>query len=218
MNSALVHCSEITYTFRRPLQTFPSEDSALSILRSLNETATGWMELCRTKSPYMVGQVDVNIKCKLCRKFEYERSRRSFTLADSRTNDSQTGNTCRIRLVVRGPSVCQYNGEVCKMWLPRYGRDNQIHMLTCSNRRFDTFLKYHIWLPLFFDQPQPFEVDLSHVYLAYTEESLRQSLLKLERPRTSKGKLRPKTGRRCVSEFYLTYCVSLFLGKVAGME
>ncbi|XP_075062105.1 kinesin-like protein KIF3A [Mixophyes fleayi] len=44
--------------------------------------------------------------------------------------------------------------------------------------------------------PQPFEVDLSHVYLAYTEESLRQSLMKLERPRTSKGKSRPKTGRR----------------------
>ncbi|PNJ80157.1 KIF3A isoform 4 [Pongo abelii] len=43
---------------------------------------------------------------------------------------------------------------------------------------------------------QPFEVDLSHVYLAYTEESLRQSLMKLERPRTSKGKARPKTGRR----------------------
>ncbi|XP_027283329.1 kinesin-like protein KIF3A isoform X4 [Cricetulus griseus] len=42
----------------------------------------------------------------------------------------------------------------------------------------------------------PFEVDLSHVYLAYTEESLRQSLMKLERPRTSKGKTRPKTGRR----------------------
>ncbi|OBS65198.1 hypothetical protein A6R68_06251, partial [Neotoma lepida] len=42
----------------------------------------------------------------------------------------------------------------------------------------------------------PFEVDLSHVYLAYTEESLRQSLMKLERPRTSKGKARPKTGRR----------------------
>uniref|UniRef100_A0A8C5PMC5 Kinesin-like protein n=1 Tax=Leptobrachium leishanense TaxID=445787 RepID=A0A8C5PMC5_9ANUR len=41
-----------------------------------------------------------------------------------------------------------------------------------------------------------FEVDLSHVYLAYTEESLRQSLMKLERPRTSKGKSRPKTGRR----------------------
>ena len=40
------------------------------------------------------------------------------------------------------------------------------------------------------------EVDLSHVYLAYTEESLRQSLMKLERPRTSKGKARPKTGRR----------------------
>ncbi|XP_054834209.1 kinesin-like protein KIF3A isoform X1 [Eublepharis macularius] len=42
----------------------------------------------------------------------------------------------------------------------------------------------------------PFEVDLSHVYLAYTEESLRQSLMKLERPRTSKGRSRPKTGRR----------------------
>uniref|UniRef100_A0A8C5PNN2 Kinesin-like protein n=1 Tax=Leptobrachium leishanense TaxID=445787 RepID=A0A8C5PNN2_9ANUR len=43
-----------------------------------------------------------------------------------------------------------------------------------------------------------FEVDLSHVYLAYTEESLRQSLMKLERPRTSKGKSRPKTGRRSI--------------------
>ncbi|XP_027959432.1 kinesin-like protein KIF3A isoform X1 [Eumetopias jubatus] len=46
-------------------------------------------------------------------------------------------------------------------------------------------------------EKDPFEVDLSHVYLAYTEESLRQSLMKLERPRTSKGKARPKTGRRC---------------------
>ncbi|XP_075337318.1 kinesin-like protein KIF3A isoform X2 [Odontesthes bonariensis] len=47
-------------------------------------------------------------------------------------------------------------------------------------------------------EKDPFEVDLSHVYLAYTEESMRQSLLKLERPRTSKsGKSgRPKTGRR----------------------
>ncbi|XP_023594768.1 kinesin-like protein KIF3A isoform X2 [Trichechus manatus latirostris] len=45
-------------------------------------------------------------------------------------------------------------------------------------------------------EKDPFEVDLSHVYLAYTEESLRQSLMKLERPRTSKGKGRPKTGRR----------------------
>ncbi|KAM4746790.1 kinesin-like protein KIF3A isoform 4-T4 [Rhinophrynus dorsalis] len=45
-------------------------------------------------------------------------------------------------------------------------------------------------------EKDPFEVDLSHVYLAYTEESLRQSLMKLERPRTSKGKSRPKTGRR----------------------
>uniref|UniRef100_A0A4W3JZ30 Kinesin-like protein n=1 Tax=Callorhinchus milii TaxID=7868 RepID=A0A4W3JZ30_CALMI len=43
-------------------------------------------------------------------------------------------------------------------------------------------------------EKDPFEVDLSHVYLAYTEESLRQSLMKLERPRTSKGgKSRPKT-------------------------
>uniref|UniRef100_A0A8C8MDT8 Kinesin-like protein n=1 Tax=Oncorhynchus tshawytscha TaxID=74940 RepID=A0A8C8MDT8_ONCTS len=41
----------------------------------------------------------------------------------------------------------------------------------------------------------PFEVDLSHVYLAYTEESMRQSLMKLERPRTSKSS-RAKTGRR----------------------
>ncbi|XP_023791872.1 kinesin-like protein KIF3A isoform X2 [Poecile atricapillus] len=45
-------------------------------------------------------------------------------------------------------------------------------------------------------EKDPFEVDLSHVYLAYTEESLRQSLMKLERPRTSKGRSRPKTGRR----------------------
>uniref|UniRef100_A0A4W3KD38 Kinesin-like protein n=1 Tax=Callorhinchus milii TaxID=7868 RepID=A0A4W3KD38_CALMI len=46
-------------------------------------------------------------------------------------------------------------------------------------------------------EKDPFEVDLSHVYLAYTEESLRQSLMKLERPRTSKGgKSRPKTGRK----------------------
>nr|XP_025716682.1 kinesin-like protein KIF3A isoform X4 [Callorhinus ursinus] len=45
-------------------------------------------------------------------------------------------------------------------------------------------------------EKDPFEVDISHVYLAYTEESLRQSLMKLERPRTSKGKARPKTGRR----------------------
>uniref|UniRef100_A0AAR2KB12 Kinesin motor domain-containing protein n=1 Tax=Pygocentrus nattereri TaxID=42514 RepID=A0AAR2KB12_PYGNA len=48
-------------------------------------------------------------------------------------------------------------------------------------------------------EKDPFEVDLSHVYLAYTEESMRQSLMKLERPRTSKGsKSRPKTGRRSV--------------------
>ncbi|XP_039341780.1 kinesin-like protein KIF3A isoform X1 [Mauremys reevesii] len=45
-------------------------------------------------------------------------------------------------------------------------------------------------------EKDPFEVDLSHVYLAYTEESLRQSLMKLERPRTSKGRSRPKTSRR----------------------
>lgn len=46
-------------------------------------------------------------------------------------------------------------------------------------------------------EKDPFEVDLSHVYLAYTEESLRQSLMKLERPRTSKGgKSRLKSGRR----------------------
>uniref|UniRef100_A0A8K9VG87 Kinesin-like protein n=1 Tax=Oncorhynchus mykiss TaxID=8022 RepID=A0A8K9VG87_ONCMY len=43
-------------------------------------------------------------------------------------------------------------------------------------------------------EKDPFEVDLSHVYLAYTEESMRQSLMKLERPRTSKSS-RPKTGR-----------------------
>ncbi|KAF7702335.1 kinesin-like protein KIF3A [Silurus meridionalis] len=46
-------------------------------------------------------------------------------------------------------------------------------------------------------EKDPFEVDLSHVYFAYTEESMRQSLMRLERPRTSKsGKARPKTGRR----------------------
>ncbi|CAF99077.1 unnamed protein product [Tetraodon nigroviridis] len=47
----------------------------------------------------------------------------------------------------------------------------------------------HVW---------PFEVDLSSVYLAYTEESMRQSLMKQERPRTSKSSKsgRPKTGRR----------------------
>ncbi|KAL3972844.1 N-acyl-phosphatidylethanolamine-hydrolyzing phospholipase D [Sarotherodon galilaeus] len=46
-------------------------------------------------------------------------------------------------------------------------------------------------------EKDPFEVDLSHVYLAYTEESMRQSLMKLERPRTSKSSKsgRPKTGR-----------------------
>ncbi|XP_077465335.1 kinesin-like protein KIF3A [Stigmatopora argus] len=43
-----------------------------------------------------------------------------------------------------------------------------------------------------------FEVDLSYVYLAYTEESMQQSLMKLERPKTSKSSKsgRPKTGRR----------------------
>nr|ALP83459.1 kinesin family member 3A [Boleophthalmus pectinirostris] len=47
-------------------------------------------------------------------------------------------------------------------------------------------------------EKDPFEVDLSHVYPAYTEESMRQSLMKLERPRTSKNSKsgRPKTGRR----------------------
>ncbi|XP_014898369.1 kinesin-like protein KIF3A isoform X2 [Poecilia latipinna] len=47
-------------------------------------------------------------------------------------------------------------------------------------------------------EKDPFEVDLSHVYLAYTEESMRQSLMKLERPKASKGSKsgRPKTGRR----------------------
>uniref|UniRef100_A0A673XN08 Kinesin-like protein n=1 Tax=Salmo trutta TaxID=8032 RepID=A0A673XN08_SALTR len=43
-------------------------------------------------------------------------------------------------------------------------------------------------------EKDPFELDLSHVYLAYTEESMRQSLMKLERPRSSKSS-RPKTGR-----------------------
>ncbi|XP_053734668.1 kinesin-like protein KIF3A [Synchiropus splendidus] len=47
-------------------------------------------------------------------------------------------------------------------------------------------------------EKDPFEVDLSHVYLAYTEESMRQSLMKLERPKSSKSSKsgRPKTGRR----------------------
>ncbi|XP_004067234.1 kinesin-like protein KIF3A isoform X3 [Oryzias latipes] len=47
-------------------------------------------------------------------------------------------------------------------------------------------------------EKDPFEVDLSHVYLAYTEESLQQSLMKQERPKTSKSSKsgRPKTGRR----------------------
>ncbi|KAM4732979.1 LOW QUALITY PROTEIN: kinesin-like protein KIF3A [Anableps anableps] len=47
-------------------------------------------------------------------------------------------------------------------------------------------------------EKDPFEVDLSHVYLAYTEESMRQSLMKLERPKTSKSSKsgRPKTSRR----------------------
>uniref|UniRef100_A0A671X2K2 Kinesin-like protein n=1 Tax=Sparus aurata TaxID=8175 RepID=A0A671X2K2_SPAAU len=54
-------------------------------------------------------------------------------------------------------------------------------------------------------EKDPFEVDLSHVYLAYTEESMRQSLMKLERPRTSKsGKSgRPKTGRSYAPEAVL---------------
>ncbi|KAH0509895.1 Kinesin-like protein KIF3A [Microtus ochrogaster] len=56
----------------------------------------------------------------------------------------------------------------------------------------------------------PFEVDLSHVYLAYTEESLRQSLMKLERPRTSKGKARPKTGRRLPKKSVSVVCVDSF--------
>uniref|UniRef100_A0A8C9QX09 Kinesin-like protein n=1 Tax=Scleropages formosus TaxID=113540 RepID=A0A8C9QX09_SCLFO len=46
-------------------------------------------------------------------------------------------------------------------------------------------------------EKDPFEVDLSHVYLVYTEESMRQSLMKLERPRTSKsGRSKLKSGRR----------------------
>nr|XP_046179677.1 kinesin-like protein KIF3A isoform X3 [Oncorhynchus gorbuscha] len=52
-------------------------------------------------------------------------------------------------------------------------------------------------------EKDPFEVDLSHVYLAYTEESMRQSLMKLERPRTSKSS-RPKTGRRPPLRILLT--------------
>nr|XP_025716681.1 kinesin-like protein KIF3A isoform X3 [Callorhinus ursinus] len=54
-------------------------------------------------------------------------------------------------------------------------------------------------------EKDPFEVDISHVYLAYTEESLRQSLMKLERPRTSKGKARPKTGRRKAFMFSFSF-------------
>uniref|UniRef100_A0A672MZ83 Kinesin-like protein n=1 Tax=Sinocyclocheilus grahami TaxID=75366 RepID=A0A672MZ83_SINGR len=60
----------------------------------------------------------------------------------------------------------------------------------------DNFIpqEYQVYI---YTRAHPFEVDLSHVYLAYTEESMRQSLMKLERPRTSKsGKSRPKTGRR----------------------
>ncbi|XP_032811281.1 kinesin-like protein KIF3A isoform X1 [Petromyzon marinus] len=47
-------------------------------------------------------------------------------------------------------------------------------------------------------EKNPFEVDLSHVYYAYTEESLHRSLMKLERPRTSRSgpKSRPKSGRK----------------------
>ncbi|XP_014054139.1 kinesin-like protein KIF3A isoform X1 [Salmo salar] len=56
----------------------------------------------------------------------------------------------------------------------------------------------------------PFEVDLSHVYLAYTEESMRQSLMKLERPRSSKSS-RPKTGRRYTTT--TTVCLPAAVGK-----
>nr|XP_023698185.1 kinesin-like protein KIF3A [Paramormyrops kingsleyae] len=46
-------------------------------------------------------------------------------------------------------------------------------------------------------ESDPLEVDLSHVYLAYTEESMRQSIMKQERPRAPRsGKSRPKTSRR----------------------
>ncbi|XP_023694119.1 kinesin-like protein KIF3A isoform X1 [Paramormyrops kingsleyae] len=46
-------------------------------------------------------------------------------------------------------------------------------------------------------EKDPFEVDLSHVYLAYTEESMKQSLLRLDRPRTSKSaRSKPKSSRR----------------------
>uniref|UniRef100_A0A8C6NJT7 Kinesin-like protein n=1 Tax=Nothobranchius furzeri TaxID=105023 RepID=A0A8C6NJT7_NOTFU len=54
-------------------------------------------------------------------------------------------------------------------------------------------------------EKDPFEVDLSYVYLAYTEESMRQSLMKLERPRTSKSSKsgRPKTGRSSSKSEYM---------------
>ncbi|XP_077388014.1 kinesin-like protein KIF3A isoform X2 [Festucalex cinctus] len=47
-------------------------------------------------------------------------------------------------------------------------------------------------------EKDPFEVDLSYMYLAYTEESMQESLMKLERPKTSKSSKsgRPKTGRK----------------------
>ncbi|XP_034445497.1 kinesin-like protein KIF3A [Hippoglossus hippoglossus] len=47
-------------------------------------------------------------------------------------------------------------------------------------------------------EKDPIQVDLSHVYLAYTEESMQQSLMKLERPRTYKSsKSGPsKTGQK----------------------
>uniref|UniRef100_UPI00358FEA2C kinesin-like protein KIF3A n=1 Tax=Myxine glutinosa TaxID=7769 RepID=UPI00358FEA2C len=46
-------------------------------------------------------------------------------------------------------------------------------------------------------EKDPFEVDLSHVYFAYTSESLQRSLLKMEKPKTPRGsKGRPKTSRK----------------------
>ncbi|XP_032111637.1 kinesin-like protein KIF3A isoform X6 [Sapajus apella] len=62
-------------------------------------------------------------------------------------------------------------------------------------------------------EKDPFEVDLSHVYLAYTEESLRQSLMKLERPRTSKGKARPKTGRSLSKKSFNIVWLASFTGQ-----
>lgn len=74
-------------------------------------------------------------------------------------------------------------------------KDVSVSFKVVSESHTDLFVLMYSYAVCFLFQP--FEVDLSHVYLAYTEESMRQSLMKLERPRTSKsGKSRPKTGRR----------------------